>query len=76
MFPSGVNNYDFTREYYYDTDSGRIAFAFVYSGGTEYRLYFRTNQLVRFIPPNGQVINNPDSGEALEMGKYVLSEAY
>lgn len=76
IFSSGVNNYDFTREYYYDTDSGRIAFAFVYSGGTEYRLYFRTNQLVRFIPPNGQVTNNPTSEEALEMGIRVLSEAY
>ena len=75
-FPSSVNNYGYTREYYYDTDSGRIAFAFVYSGTTEYRLYFRTNQLVRFIAPNGDVMNNPKSNEALAMGEYVISEAY
>lgn len=76
QFLPTVNNYGLTREYYYDTDSGRIAFAFIYSGNTEYRLYFRTNQLVRFISPNGNIVNNPDSGEALSMGEYVLSEAY
>ena len=75
-FQPSVNNYGYTREYYYDTDSGRIAFAFIYSGTTEYRLYFRTNQLVRFIPPGGDVINNPGTNEALAMGEYVISEAY
>lgn len=71
-----VNNYAFAREYYYDTDSGRIAFAFVYNDAAEYRLYFRTNQLVRFIYPDGSVVNNPKNDEALRMGEYVLSEAY
>lgn len=75
-YPSGTNNFYMTREYYYDTDSGRIAFAFIYDGETEYRLYFRTNQLVRYIAPNGQEINNPASDEALELASRVISEAY
>ena len=75
-FSSGVNGYNLSREYYYDTDSGRITFAFLYSGSTEYRLYFRTNQLVRYIGPNGMVVNNPTANDALRMASYVLSEAY
>lgn len=76
QFNSGVNGYNMSREYFYDTDSGRIAFAFVYSGIKEYRLYFRTNQLVRYIGPDGVTINNPTSSEALSMASQVLSEAY
>ena len=75
-FSSGTNGYNLSREYYYDTDSGRIAFAFLYGGGSEYRLYFRTNQLVRYIGPNGTVVNNPTASNALQMANYVLSEAY
>lgn len=73
---AGINGYNYNREYYYDTDSGRIAFAFIYNGSEEYRLYFRTNQLIRYIDSDGAVENNPVSNKALNMGNYVISEAY
>lgn len=73
---AGVNNYNYNREYYYDTDSVRIAFAFIYIDSAEYRLYFRTNQLIRYIGSDGIVENNPVSREALNMGNHVISEAY
>lgn len=72
----GNDNYNMSREYYYDTDSGRIAFAFVYSGTTEYRLYFRTNQLIRYIGPDGVAVNNPTSSDVLSMASRILNEAY
>ena len=75
-FERGVNGYNMAREYYYDTDSGRIAFAFIFDESSEYRLYFRTNQLVRYIGPDENVINNPTSEAMLDLGRYVLSEAY
>lgn len=76
QFTAGTNNYNMSREYYYDTDSGRIAFAFVYSGTTEYRLYFRTNQLIRYIGPDGVAVNNPTSSDVLSMASRILNEAY
>ena len=75
-FSKGVNGVELQRDYYYDTDSGRIAFAFLYSGDAEYRLYFRTNQLVRYIGTDGETVNNPRDEYALRWGEYVLSEAY
>lgn len=75
-FSKGVNGVELQRDYYYDTDSGRIAFAFLYDGDIEYRLYFRTNQLVRYIGANGETVNNPTDDYALRWGEYVLSEAY
>lgn len=75
-FQAGTNNYNMVREYYYNIDSGQIVFAFVWQDNTEYRLYFRANQLVRYIGPDGNVINNPKSEQALDLESYVLSEAY
>lgn len=81
-FDKGVNGHDMIREYYYDTDSGRIAFAFIHWYSTEYRLYFRENQLVRYAysdpdaPENIITVNNPTSDEALTLGSYVIWEAY
>ena len=75
-FSAGTNGIDMNRYYYYDTNSGRIAFALLDDNGTKYRLYFRTNQIVRYIPPNGSEQNNPNSEEALYYGQLVMAEAY
>ena len=75
-FAAGTYGINMNRYYYYDTDSGRIAFALLENNGTKYRLYFRTNQLVRYIPPSGEIYDNPDFEEALEYGTMVISEAY
>ena len=73
---AGTNNYSMAREYYYNTDSGQIVFALVWQDNIEHRLYFRANQLIRYIGPDGNIINNPESEQALNMERHILSEAY
>ncbi len=72
----GAENYNMSREYYYDSSSGKMVFAFIYKGSEEYRLYFKDNKLVRYIDDAGNIVNNPASTEALKMASYAINEAY
>ena len=75
-FPQGAENYNMSRQYYYDADSGEMVFAFVFNGTQEYRLYFKNGKLIRYIDANGNIINNPTTTESLLMAAHVINEAY
>ncbi len=74
--PEGKDGYNMSRQYYYDTESGQIVFAFVFKGTQEHRLYFKSNQLIRYIDASGNIYNNPTDSEALSMAAHAVSEAY
>ena len=77
MCPQRVGGPTLGREYYYDAETGKLVFAFLYHDLPEYRLYFYNDTLVRFISnANSEVVNNPTSEEALTKAEYALSEAY
>ena len=72
----GAENYDMSRQYYYDVNNGKMVFAFVFKGTQEHRLYFKDGKLIRYIDENGIIVNNPKSVKSLKMADYVLNEAY
>lgn len=72
----GEDNYNMSRQYYYDTNSGDMVFAFVFQGTQEHRLYFQDDKLVRYIDETGVIINNPTSEKALKMADHAIGEAY
>ncbi len=74
--PQGSENYNMSRQYYYDTDNGEILFAFIFNGMQEHRLYFKDDKVIRYIDATGNIINNPASTEILEMAAYAMNEAY
>ncbi len=73
-FNAGTNSWDITRQYYYDND--KLLFAFIFEKGTEYRLYFKDDRLVRFIDTDGAVYNNPGNLAVIDMAENVLKECY
>lgn len=72
----GADNYNMSRQYYYDTYTGKMVFAFVFKGSEEYRLYFEKDKLVRYIDEAGNIIDNPASEKALKMAEHAMEEAY
>lgn len=53
--PSGFNEWNYTRWYFYS--DGELYFAFVFSGSEEHRLYFADGTLIRYIDSNGTTMN-------------------
>lgn len=72
----GADSYNMSRQYYYNTYTGKMVFAFVFKGSEEYRLYFEKDKLVRYIDEAGNIVNNPASEKALKMAEHALIEAY
>ncbi|MBQ3022459.1 MAG: SH3 domain-containing protein [Clostridia bacterium] len=75
-FPSGAYQNDMSRQYYYDAGSGQMVFAFIFKGKQEHRLYFRNNEIVRYIDENGEIFDYPNFAEAVELADYAMTEAY
>lgn len=74
--PQGAENYNMSRQYYYDADNSEMVFAFVFKGTQEHRLYFKDGKLIRYIDATGNIINNPTTTESLKMADYAINEAY
>ena len=72
----GADSYNMSRQYYYNTYTGKMVFAFVFKGSEEYRLYFEKDKLVRYIDEAGNIVNNPASEKALKMAEHAMKEAY
>ena len=72
----GADGYNMSRQYYYNTYTGKMVFAFVFKGSEEYRLYFEKDKLVRYIDEAGNIVDNPASEKALKMAEHALNEAY
>ncbi len=72
----GADGYNMSRQYYYNTYTGKMVFAFVFKGNEEYRLYFEKDKLVRYIDEAGNIVDNPASEKALKMAEHALNEAY
>lgn len=53
--PSGYDNWDYTRWYFYS--DGKLYFAFVFDGSEEHRLYFVNDTLIRYIDDNGNIMD-------------------
>ena len=74
--PQGAEGYNMSRQYYYDKNNGQLIFAFVFRGTQEHRLYFKDNELVRYIDEAGNVFDNPASTAVLKMAHRAINEAY
>lgn len=74
--PQGAENYNMSRQYYYDANTGEMVFAFIFRGTQEHRLYFKDHKLVRYIDAASNVINNPITTESLKMADHAINEAY
>lgn len=74
--PQGADNYNMTRWYYYDVNTGDMVFAFIFKGTQEHRLYFENDKLIRYIDEDGYIFNNPVSLDILELADRAISEAY
>jgi hypothetical protein len=72
---AGTDDYNMSRQYYYEPESGNVLFAFVFAGKKEYRLYFYNNKLIRVVGPDGVTVNNPTDTYSLQMGNFVLNDA-
>ena len=72
----GTYGFNMTRQYYYNTYSGQVMFAFFFRGDTEYRFYFSNDKLIRYIDAGNNIINNPTDSSILAMADRVINEAY
>ncbi len=76
-FPEGAGGYNMSRQYYYDTESGALVFAFIFKGtNEEHRLYIKNNEVVRYINPSKAVFDNPSYNLVSEFMSRALTEAY
>lgn len=70
----GYDNWDYTRQYYFR--NGNLYFAFVFNGSEEHRLYFKEDQLIRYIDENKNTYDYGDTDQFSEWSVPVLNEAY
>ena len=70
--PSGYNDWNYTRWYFYS--NGKLYFAFVFNGTEEHRLYFVNDTLIRYIDANGKTMDYGSINCPFE--SRVKSEAY
>ena len=70
--PSGYNDWNYTRWYFYS--NGKLYFAFVFNGTEEHRLYFVNDTLIRYIDANGKTMDYGSISCPFE--SRVKSEAY
>ena len=76
QYNAGANGVPYERNYYYNSQNEEMVFAFVFLGQEEYRLYFYKNSLVRYIGPDGAVVDNPVESAFLEQAEQAVFEAY
>lgn len=65
-----------SRQYYFNEETGKLIFAFVFKGTHEYRLYFKDDKLIRTIDDMDNLVNNPTFTEDLELAWASVNEAY
>lgn len=70
----GFNDWNYTRRYYFRNDS--LYFAFVFNGSEEHRLYFKEDQLIRYIDENKNIYDYGDTDQFSEWSSPALDEAY
>lgn len=70
----GTGGWSYSREYYFH--NGNLYFAFVFDGTEEHRLYFKDNQMIRYIDEYGNVFDYGNLDEYSDWEKRVLEEAY
>lgn len=70
----GFDDWNYTRRYYFR--NGSLYFAFVFDGKEEHRLYFKEDQLIRYIDEKKNTYDYGDTDQFSEWSVPVLSEAY
>ncbi|MCH5259361.1 MAG: hypothetical protein J1F18_06400 [Lachnospiraceae bacterium] len=70
----GFDDWNYTRRYYFR--NGSLYFAFVFDGNEEHRLYFKEDQLIRYIDEKKNTYDYGDTDRFSVWSVPVLSEAY
>lgn len=70
----GTDGWDYAREYYYH--DGVLYFAFIFNGGNEHRLYFKEDQMIRYIDQDKNIYNYGETDGFSEWETPALQEAY
>lgn len=70
----GTDAWDYAREYYYH--DGEFYFAFIYNGGDEHRLYFKEDQMIRYIDQDKNTYDYGQTDQFSEWETPALQEAY
>lgn len=70
----GFDGWNYTRRYYFR--NGSLYFAFIFNGNEEHRLYFKEDQLIRYIDENKNTYDYGDTDRFSEWSVPVLKEAY
>ena len=70
----GTDDWDYAREYYYH--DGECYFAFIYNGGDEHRLYFKEDQMIRYIDQDKNTYDYGQTDQFSEWETPALQEAY
>lgn len=70
----GTDGWDYAREYYFH--DGVFYFAFIYNGGDEHRLYFKEEQMIRYIDQNKNTYDYGQTDQFSDWETPALQEAY
>lgn len=70
----GTDGWDYAREYYYH--GGEFYFAFIYAGSDEHRLYFKDDQMIRYIDQDKNTYDYGETDRFSEWETPAIQEAY
>lgn len=70
----GTDGWDYAREYYYH--DGEFYFAFIYAGSDEHRLYFKDDQMIRYIDQDKNTYDYGETDRFPEWETPAIQEAY
>ena len=70
----GTDGWNYAREYYFHDNS--LCFAFIFSGSEEHRLYFKEDQLIRYIDEDKIIYDYGDTEQFAEWKEPTIQEAY
>lgn len=70
----GTDGWDYAREYYYH--DGEFYFAFIYAGSDEHRLYFKEDQMIRYIDRDKNTYDYGQTDQFPEWEIPAIQEAY
>ena len=70
----GTDGWNYAREYYYH--GGVFYFAFIFNGGDEHRLYFKEDQMIRYIDQNKSTYDYGQTDQFSDWETPALQEAY
>lgn len=70
----GTSGWNYSRDYRYHDN--HLVFAFIYDGTEEHRLYFKDNQMIRYIDENHVTYDYPETKRFQDWADKVTAEAH